>query len=205
MNIKQKLTDNKNKYDLKIFSNTNLPFIELRTNIQTIIEKLCKRKIKKLQKLLIIGPPNNLRWLIYHSIAKINYEIIEEHVNLNFEQIYRYLLNSSFLSPNSENLINSESNQTMTEVKYFKSPNWLQSLKNVLKSLIIYNKQIDYTKEMNEIAANALIISDCNEPEVFNLLRFFYSNYYGLGLSNFYINNSSKLKYYIFFISELIN
>ena len=205
MNIKPKLTDNKNKYDLKIFSNTNLPFIELRTNIQTIIEKLCKRKIKKLQKLLIIGPPNNLRWLIYHSIAKINYEIIEEHVNLNFEQIYRYLLNSSFLSPNSENLINSDSNQTMTEVKYFKSPNWLQSLKNVLKSLIIYNKQIDYTKEMNEIAANALIISDCNEPEVFNLLRFFYSNYYGLGLSNFYINNSSKLKYYIFFISELIN
>ena len=93
----------------------------------------------------------------------------------------------------------------MIEVKYFKSSNWIQSLKNVLKSLIIYNKQIEYSKEMSEITANALIISDCNEPEVFNLLRFLYSNYYGLGLSNFYINNSSKLKYYIFFISELIN
>ncbi len=207
MNINHKFSDNNNndKFDLKIFSTTNLPFTDLRSNIQTLIEKLCKHNIKKLQKILIFGPPNNLRWLIYHSIAKINYEIIEKHVNVSSEQIYLFLIGSSFSNPNSEDLINSNLNQTMNEVKYFKSPNWLQSLKNVLKSLLIYNKNIEYNKEMNEIAANALIISDCNEPEVFNLLRFFYSNYYGLGLSNFYINNSSKLKYYIFFISELIN
>ena len=77
----------------KFYSTSNLPFTEIRFNIQFLIEKLYKHKTKKFQKFLIIGPPNNLRWLMYHTIAKTNYEIIEKNLNLNFTQIYKFLLN----------------------------------------------------------------------------------------------------------------
>lgn len=57
---------------------------------------------------------------------------------------------------------------------------------------------------MNDIGAMSLIISDFNEIESFNLLRYFYSPYYGLGIRDFYIGNFYKLRFYIYLIINII-
>jgi hypothetical protein len=57
---------------------------------------------------------------------------------------------------------------------------------------------------MNEIAAIFLLVSDCNELETFNVLRYIYSSNYGLGLREFYIDNFPKLNYYIYIILEIL-
>jgi hypothetical protein len=80
----------------------------------------------------------------------------------------------------------------------------MKSLFNLLKAYSIYDKEIGYKNGMNNIAANILIVSDCNEIESFQFLRFFYSNYYGLSFRDFFKENSSKLNFYSFLILELI-
>ena len=177
---------------------------ELKLIVLNFFEKLCRNNPKKMKKLLFQGPPNNLRWLMWISIAKTRYLEIESNIGINNGQIFEYLINTSFPDEETETKIRKDLLRTKNDLKYFKGGNWSISLYNVLKAIALYDDQLGYCIGMNEIAASALIVSDCNEVESFNLLRFLYSSEYGLKLREFYINGFPKLKFYTFFVHELI-
>lgn len=189
-------------------SNSNNPNTisdyELKMNVISLFEKLCRYKPKKMQKLLFIGPPNNLRWLMWISIARAKYLEIQSKIGINNEQIFNYLINKPFPDDTTEDKIRKDLPRTKTDIKYFRSGNWSLSLFNVLKAIALYDDSLGYCIGMNEIAACALIVSDCNESESFNLLRFMYSSSFGLQLREFYINGFPKLKFYTYFVYELI-
>ena len=186
--------------------NTNIKNIsndDLRVSLINSFKILCKYKKRKINKILLIGPPNNIRWLMWYSYSKNKYFQIENKIDINNSQIYNYLINSN-LNPEIEKKINNDLINTLPNVKYFKNPNWIKSLFNLLKAYSIYDKEIGYKNGMNNIAANILIVSDCNEIESFQFLRFFYSNYYGLSFRDFFKENSPKLHFYSYLIMELI-
>ena len=57
---------------------------------------------------------------------------------------------------------------------------------------------------MNDIVGNILIVSDCNEVESFQFLRYLFSNYYGLAIREFFKDDSIRFNFYSFLINELI-
>ena len=177
---------------------------DLKLSLVGLLERLAMNRPKKIQKLLFIGPPNNLRWLMWISIAKSKYLEIQSQIGISNQQIYSYLINSSFPDESIETQIKKDLPRTKIDLKYFKSQNWLMSLYNVLKAIALYDDTLGYCIGMNELAACCLIVSDCNEAEAFNLLRFMYSSKFGLQLREFYINGFPKLKYYTYFVYELI-
>ena len=186
--------------------NTNIKNIsnnELRYSLIHSFKKLCRYKKQKVNKILLIGPPNNIRWVIWYSMAKNKYFEIENKIGIKNSNIFNYLINSK-LNPEIEKKIKNDLFNTLPNIKHFKKPNWIKSLFNLLKAYSIYDKEIGYKNGMNNIAANILIVSDCNEIESFQFLRFFYSNYYGLSFRDFFKENSSKLNFYSFLILELI-
>ena len=185
-------------------ANSNVSLNELKSNIQNLFDKLCKYKLNKFNKILLEGPPNNLRWIMWNAIANTKYFDIQTKIGVTCKQIYDDLLCSEFNDKNIEKYIRDDLSRTMNYIKYFKSSNWAQSLYNVLKVLVLYDEKLGYCIGMNEIAAIFLIISDCNELETFNVLRYIYSSNYGLGLREFYIDNFPKLNYYIYIILEIL-
>jgi hypothetical protein len=185
-------------------ANSNVSLNELKSNIQNLFDKLCKYKLNKFNKILLEGPPNNLRWIMWNAIANTKYFDIQTKIGVTCKQIYDDLLCSEFNDKNIEKYIRDDLSRTMNYIKYFKSSNWTQSLYNVLKVLVLYDEKLGYCIGMNEIAAIFLIISDCNELETFNVLRYIYSSNYGLGLREFYIDNFPKLNYYIYIILEIL-
>ena len=185
-------------------NNNNISDYDLKMNVIGLFERLCRCKPKKMQKLLFIGPPNNLRWLMWISIARSKYLEIQSKIGINNEQIFSYLINKPFPDDSTEDKIRKDLNRTKTDIKYFKSGNWSLSLFNVLKAIALYDDGLGYCIGMNELAACALIVSDCNEAESFNLLRFMYSSSFGLQLREFFINGFPKLRFYTFFVYELI-
>ena len=138
------------------------------------------------------------------SIARSKYLEIQSKIGINNEQIFSYLINKPFPDDSTEDKIRKDLNRTKTDIKYFKSGNWSLSLFNVLKAIALYDDSLGYCIGMNELAACALIVSDCNEVESFNLLRFMYSSSFGLQLREFFINGFPKLRFYTFFVYELI-
>ena len=185
-------------------ANSNVSLNELKSNVQNLFDKLCKYKLNKFNKILLEGPPNNLRWIMWNAIANTKYFDIQTKIGVTCKQIYDDLLCSEFYDKNVEKYIQADLSRTMSYIKYFKSSNWAQSLYNVLKVLVLYDEKLSYCIGMNEIAAIFLIISDCNELETFNVLRYIYSSNYGLGLREFYIDNFPKLNYYIYIILEIL-
>ena len=185
-------------------ANSNVSLNELKSNVQNLFDKLCKYKLNKFNKILLEGPPNNLRWIMWNAIANTKYFDIQTKIGVTCKQIYDDLLCSEFNDKNIEKYIRDDLSRTMNYIKYFKSSNWTQSLYNVLKVLVLYDEKLGYCIGMNEIAAIFLIISDCNELETFNVLRYIYSSNYGLGLREFYIDNFPKLNYYIYIILEIL-
>jgi hypothetical protein len=141
---------------------------------------------------------------MWNAIANTKYFDIQTKIGVTCKQIYDDLLCSEFNDKNIEKYIRDDLSRTMNYIKYFKSSNWTQSLYNVLKVLVLYDEKLGYCIGMNEIAAIFLIISDCNELETFNVLRYIYSSNYGLGLREFYIDNFPKLNYYIYIILEIL-
>ena len=185
-------------------ANSNVSLTELKSNVQTLFDKLCKYKLNKFNKILLEGPPNNLRWIMWNAIANTKYFDVQTKIGVTCKQIYDDLLGSEFPDKNVEKYIRADLSRTMNYIKYFKSSNWSQSLYNVLKALVLYDEKLGYCIGMNEIVAIFLIISDCNELEAFNVLRYIYSSNYGLGFREFYVDNFPKLNYYIYIILEIL-
>ncbi len=192
--------------NMKNSENSNIKVInnnDLRLILSNFIDRLCTNKIKKIQKILLIGPPNNIRWLIWLSIAKNKFFEIESLTGVNNSQIYNNLINYS-PNPEIDKQIREDLKNTLPNIKYFKNQNWLNSLYNILKVFSIYDKKIGYKKGMNDIVGNILIVSDCNEVESFQFLRYLFSNYYGLAIREFFKDDSIRFNFYSFLINELI-
>ena len=197
---------NINLNNMKNSENSNIKGIsnnDLRLILGNFIDRLCINKSKKIQKILLIGPPNNIRWLMWFSIAKNKFFDIESQIGINNSQIYNNLINCS-LNPEIDKKIREDLKNTLPNIKYFKNQNWLNSLYNILKVFSIYDKEIGYKKGMNDIVGNILIVSDCNEVESFQFLRYLFSNYYGLTIREFFKDDSIRFNFYTFLIKELI-
>jgi len=101
--------------------------IDLKTTIQLLFDRLCHTKLKKVEKLLINGPPN----IIKYKYSKIHYKI-----GISLEQLYNLLLKEEIYNENIKNQINIDSLRTLNYIKYFKQNYWKQKLYNILKCII---------------------------------------------------------------------
>ncbi len=180
-------------------SNSDDNFNDLRLNINGLFDKLNMIKFKKLQKILIRGPPNNLRWLLWISIARNKYLEIDSKFENGNSQIYNELLNL-----NCSKDLEKKIKEDCEKLVFFKNNNWNISVMRILKAFSIYDQEIKYTSQLCNIVKNILIVSDFNEEESFLFLRYFFSSSYGLSLRNFYFDNSFDLNLYSFFVEELI-
>ena len=57
-----------------------------------LIEKICLYDLKKIQKILLIYPINNMRWFIWLNMAKVKYREIDNDINISNKKIYNELI-----------------------------------------------------------------------------------------------------------------
>ena len=183
-------------------SNSDISLYDLKLNINCLFDKLNVSKQKKLQKILIRGPPNNLRWLIWICIARNKYIEIDSKFEAGNSIIYNELLNLS-LTNEKENKIREDIKNNLSKDKFFQNNNWSIPLFNLSKAYCLYDEDIKFNNEIINIFKNILIISDCNEEESFLFIRYLFSSFYGLSLRNFFLEDTSKLDLYCFLIFVL--
>ena len=103
-------------------SNSDISLYDLKLNINCLFDKLNVLKQKKLNKILIRGPPNNLRWLIWICIARNKYIEIDSKFEAGNSIIYNELLNLS-LSNEKENKIREDIKNNLSKDKLFQNNN----------------------------------------------------------------------------------
>ena len=164
-----------------------------------IMEKICLYDIKKIQKILLIYPINNLRWIIWLAMARSKYNKIQRRLNVSNTDIYNELVNKVELKDDS---LMFELHNTLKEIKVFKC-NWSTCLYKIIKCLLLYKKDFQYESGMNILIGVPLLISDCNEEDTFFFARYLFSSYYGLGLCYFFGEDELLLNYLVFIVHEL--
>ena len=185
-------------------TNSDINFYDFKLNINGLFDKLNILKHKKFQKILIRGPPNNLRWLLWICIARNKYNEVDSKFGINNSIIYNELLKLCF-HKDLENEIKEDSKKILSNIKFFnQNNNWLISLITLIKTCLLYDNNIIYRNEMINIIKNILIVSDCNEEESFLFFRYFFSHFYGLSIRNFFLEDNSKIDLFSFCIKELI-
>ena len=201
--LKSQSTIFKSQIDTKR-SNSDVNFYDFKLNINGLFDKLNIFKHKKFQKILIKGPPNNLRWLLWICIARNKYLEVDSKFEINNSIIYNELLNL-YLNKDLENEIKEDSKNILSNIKLIKNNNnWLISLIKLLKTSLLYDNGIIYRKEMINIIKNILIVSDCDEEESFLFFRYLFSSFYGLSIRDFFIEDNSKIDLFSFYIKELV-
>jgi hypothetical protein len=152
------------------------------------------RYIKYLSK----GPPNNLRWTIWLAFA-----LCQGNHDFILEQKYLELTKKEDknFSAFEEEQIKKDLNRSNENKEFFCNKKSLDSLYNILKALAIDDPELGYCQGMNILAANFLMISDGNEYESFNMLRFIFKH---LELREFFLNGFPKLIMYLFILKEFI-
>ena len=194
--IKNELTEDIDNVE----ENINLHNKELIERLYNILTKVYQIYPIKYQKILLRGPPNNHRWIVWLTAAKINYKITakKDLMKENFD-IYNYL-NGKKLKRKYKRLITSDINNSFS----FFGPERLRLLYNILKALTLYYNIIEYIPGTDKIAGYLFLISDFNVNETFLLLRYLYSPYYGLKYRELLLDNSPLLSLYCFTTHQLI-
>ena len=164
-----------------------------------LIEKICLYDLKKIQKILLIYPINNMRWFIWLSMAKVKFREIDKRINITNKEIYKELVKQ--IDFNDDSLM-FELHNTLKELKIYKY-NWSNSLYRVVKCLTLFEPNMKYENGMNILLGVPLLISDCNEEETFFFGRYLLSINYGLGLYYFYDENELLLNYLVFIFHSL--
>ena len=164
-----------------------------------IMEKICLYDIKKIQKILLIYPINNLRWIIWLALARSKYMRTQKKLNVSNLDIYNDLVAKVELKDDS---LMFELHNTLKELKVFKC-NWSISLYKIIKCLLLYKQDTKYETGMNILIGVPLLISDCNEEDTFFFARFLFSSYYGLGLTFFFAKDELLLNYLVFIVHYL--
>ena len=189
VNIKKNITSRLNEEPIKTF---NEGLLEL-------LEKICLYDPKKIQKILLLYPINNMRWLIWLSMAKVKYRAIHDKMNISNKEIYDFF--SETVDFNDDSLL-FELHNTLKELKVYKY-NWSNSLYRIIKSLTAFEQDMRYESGMNILIGVPLLISDCNEEETFFFGRYLLSISFGLGLYYFYDENELLLNYLVFIFHSL--
>ena len=164
-----------------------------------LIEKICLYDLKKIQKILLIYPINNMRWFIWLNMAKIKYREIDNDINISNKEIYNELDKKIDFSDDS---LMFELHNTLKELKIYKY-NWSNSLYRIIKCLTLFEPNMRYENGMNILIGVPLLISDCNEEETFFFGRYLLSINYGFGLYYFYDENELLLNYLVFIFHSL--
>ena len=164
-----------------------------------LIEKICLYDLKKIQKILLIYPINNMRWFIWLSMSKVKFREIDKDINISNKEIYKELVKK--IDFNDDSLM-FELHNTLKELKIYKY-NWSNSLYRIIKCLTLFEPNMRYENGMNILIGVPLLISDCNEEETFFFGRYLLSINYGLGLYYFYDENELLLNYLVFIFHSL--
>ena len=164
-----------------------------------LMEKICLYDLKKIQKILLIYPINNMRWFIWLAMAKVKYREINSKMNVSNKEIYEDLTKK--MDYNDDSLL-FELHNTLKELKIYKY-NWSNSLYRIIKSLTKFEQNMRYESGMNILIGVPLLISDCNEEETFFFGRYLLSISFGLGLYYFYDENEILLNYLVFIFHSL--
>ena len=146
------------------------------------MEKICLYDIKKIQKILLLYPINNLRWIIWLAVARSKYHKTQNKMSISNHDIYNELINKIEIKNDS---LMFELHNTLKELKVFKC-NWSSCLYKIIKCLLQYKHDFKYETGMNILIGVPLLISDCNEEDTFFFARYLFSSYYGLGLCYFF-------------------
>ena len=182
-----------------IFLNNNNYNSNLYNELIFIMEKICLYDIKKIQKILLIYPINNLRWIIWLAVAKSKYYQTQNKINISNADIYNELVNKVEVINDS---LMFELHSTLKELKVFKC-NWSLCLYRIIKCLLLYKKDLKYQSGMNILLGVPLLISDCKEEDTFFFARYLFSSYYGLGLCYFFGEDELLLNYLVFIVLYL--
>ena len=183
-----------------IFLNNNNNYnSNLYNELIFIMEKICLYDIKKIQKILLIYPINNLRWIIWLAVAKSKYYQTQNKINISNADIYNELVNKVEVINDS---LMFELHSTLKELKVFKC-NWSLCLYRIIKCLLLYKKDLKYQSGMNILLGVPLLISDCKEEDTFFFARYLFSSYYGLGLCYFFGEDELLLNYLVFIVLYL--
>ena len=165
-----------------------------------IMEKICLYDIKKIQKILLLCPINNLRWIIWLSIARYKYSKTQNKIKISNTDIFNEIVKKIELKDDS---LMFELHNTLKELKVFKC-NWSICLYKIIKSLLQYKRDFKYETGMNILIGVPLLISDCNEEDTFFFARYLFSSYYGLGLCYFFGEDELLLNYLVFVVKQII-
>lgn len=164
-----------------------------------IMEKICLYDIKKIQKILLLYPINNLRWIIWLAVARSKYHKTQNKMSISNHDIYNELINKIEIKNDS---LMFELHNTLKELKVFKC-NWSSCLYKIIKCLLQYKHDFKYETGMNILIGVPLLISDCNEEDTFFFARYLFSSYYGLGLCYFFGEDELLLNYLVFIVKYL--
>jgi len=166
--------------------------------IVDIIIRIFKTNKEKLHNNIKQGVPNNIRWLIWIGIIKANSNKNDDESGeeISYEDLIKMELNSKL-----KEQIDKDLHRTAPHIEFFQKEAGLNALYNVLKALALHDEQVSYCQGINILAANVILLSDGNEKESFEVLKYFFSN---LKLREFYIKGFPKLHSYIFILKRLI-
>ncbi len=188
------LLSNTNNCEIKVYEGKDKYFSDLIVKLQIAYNYNKERFIKYLSK----GPPNNLRWAIWLTLAitdsnnkiynREEYKILTEKIDQHFLLYYNEQLKKDIKRSNMG-------------LEYLDQKHSEECLYRILKALAIIDPELGYCQGMNIITANLLMVSDCNELETFNIM-FYLMNV--LELREFFLDGFPKLLMFIFIFREFI-
>ena len=191
---KIKLTKYEQKDNININLEENPKF-----TLTLLFEKLYFSNKRKLINILKKGPPNNLRWLIWLSIAKSKYIDIQYFFHINNNDIYNKIKNIL----EEKNEINEEFKEglkkCLSETRLLKDNFWLINYYNLVNYITFYHRYLILVEDIHNLIFLPLVISDGDIINTFYFLRFFFSFNYGLGLSQFF----DQTNFYVLGISSI--
>ncbi len=148
--------------------------------------------------LLSNGPPNQFRWLTWLSTSIDHFEFM--YIN---EDEYRKLTEAP-LEKEVEVQIRKDLSRSAPHVKFFQKEENRNILYNILKAIAVNDPELSYCQGMNILTAYLILVSDGNEIETFNLLRYIFSMNCNIKLREFYLQGFPRLNMYIFLLKEII-
>ena len=91
--VKKSSFKTSDKSNIKKTATLDEPKKTFKEGLLELIENICLYDIKKIQKILLIYPINNMRWIIWLAMAKVKYRGINNKINISNKEIYEDLTN----------------------------------------------------------------------------------------------------------------
>ena len=205
--------------------NLNLHNDKLILKLYPLLEELYKVNNSKFRKILIKGPPNNLRWMLWMTAAKMAYVGVSvstctsasantntneqqqsttpcDSVTLTNSHIYKCLLAKKLKDKRKQQILN---DIALCDTFPFKNqPEQEHLMFNILKAMCLYDDKLKYMKGMDVISGYFLTLSDLNEEQTFLMMRYFYSSEYGIKFRTCLFPNSYRINLFCFTMNELL-